>query len=167
MRPIRNARARLRRWLANSIVRLRTLCANEGLSSLGRILGQHGLRGGVATVDPTPAGLALFHCSRQERFQLFASSLPGLALAHCNPHSNDIFSPHINRHGGSGLAESFDGPNGFLREPGFPASSGFLCLSEVQHPVWQRRGRWHGPQSAKSSWRQRAVTIRGGNHGGC
>lgn len=144
MGPIRNARARVRHWLAISIVGLRTLCANTGLSSLRRIFGPHGLRGGVATVDPTPAGLALFHCSRHERFQLIASSLPGLALAHNNPHSNDIFSPHIDRHGGSGLAESIDGPYGFLTEPGSPPSSDFLCLAEDQHPVWQWCGRWPG-----------------------
>lgn len=73
------ARARLPHSLANSTVRPRPVCAKEGLSSLGRMLGQHGLRGGVATVCPTPADLTPTTVANIGGFSPSAFSLPGLA----------------------------------------------------------------------------------------
>ena len=65
---MRNAPASVRHRLATWVVRLRPLCANARLSGQGRILGQHGLRGCVAAVCTTPAGLALYHRCQHKRW---------------------------------------------------------------------------------------------------
>ena len=66
-RPMGNAGARLRHRRANWVVRLRPQGANEGLSGQGRVLGHYEIRGCVATVCATPAGLAIYHCCQYKR----------------------------------------------------------------------------------------------------